>query len=83
MEGWKTKHYFCFENVRDLPGYITEKIFDCFFAEYIPIYWGGIILPVTCPQTILLIEENLTILINSINISNQFQINIMFNIKKI
>ena len=22
-------------------GYITEKIFDCFFAGVVPIYWGA------------------------------------------
>ena len=31
----------CYENARDIPGYITEKIFDCFFAGCVPIYWGG------------------------------------------
>lgn len=31
----------CYENVRDVPGYITEKIFDCFFAGCIPVYWGA------------------------------------------
>lgn len=31
----------CFENARDLPGYISEKIFDCFFAGCVPIYWGA------------------------------------------
>ncbi len=30
----------CFENVSE-PGYITEKIFDCFMAGSIPIYWGA------------------------------------------
>ena len=30
----------CFENAKDIPGYITEKIFDCLFAGCIPIYWG-------------------------------------------
>jgi len=30
----------CFENARDIPGYITEKIFDCLFAGCVPIYWG-------------------------------------------
>jgi hypothetical protein len=29
----------CFENMR-LNGWITEKIFDCFFSGTIPIYWG-------------------------------------------
>ena len=31
----------CYENARDIPGYITEKIFDCLFAGCIPIYWGA------------------------------------------
>ncbi|WP_218081751.1 glycosyltransferase family 10 domain-containing protein [Anthocerotibacter panamensis] len=30
----------CFENMV-LKGWITEKIFDCFFAGTIPIYWGA------------------------------------------
>jgi hypothetical protein len=35
------KFSICYENVCDLPGYITEKIFDCFFAGCVPIYWGA------------------------------------------
>ncbi len=35
------KFSICYENVRELPGYITEKIFDCFMAGVIPIYWGA------------------------------------------
>jgi hypothetical protein len=31
----------CFENAKDIPGYITEKIFDSFFAGCIPVYWGA------------------------------------------
>lgn len=31
----------CFENTKDLRGYITEKIFDCFAAGCVPIYWGA------------------------------------------
>jgi hypothetical protein len=30
----------CFENAT-LPGWITEKIFDCFFAGTVPVYWGA------------------------------------------
>lgn len=30
----------CYENAKNISGYITEKIFDCFFAGCIPIYWG-------------------------------------------
>jgi hypothetical protein len=31
----------CYENMRDEPGYITEKIFDCMRAGCVPIYWGA------------------------------------------
>lgn len=34
------KFSICFENCV-FPGYITEKIFDCFFAGCIPIYYGA------------------------------------------
>lgn len=30
----------CFENFI-MDGYITEKIFDCFYSGVIPVYWGG------------------------------------------
>lgn len=38
------KNYrFCFayENIEGAPGYITEKIFDCFQAGCVPVYWGA------------------------------------------
>ncbi|MBS0606378.1 MAG: hypothetical protein KF898_01590 [Parachlamydiales bacterium] len=35
------KFSFAYENIRDIPGYITEKIFDCFHAGTVPIYWGA------------------------------------------
>jgi hypothetical protein len=31
----------CFENARDIEGYITEKLFDCLLAGTIPVYWGA------------------------------------------
>jgi hypothetical protein len=31
----------CYENAKDIPGYITEKIFDCFFSSCVPIYYGA------------------------------------------
>lgn len=37
----KTRFSICYENVRDLPGYITEKIFDSFFSGCVPVYWGA------------------------------------------
>lgn len=30
----------CFENM-PMQGYITEKLFDCFYAGTVPIYWGA------------------------------------------
>jgi len=37
----KYKFCICYENAKDIPGYITEKIFDCFVAGCVPIYWGA------------------------------------------
>ncbi|SNY15294.1 Glycosyltransferase family 10 (fucosyltransferase) C-term [Orenia metallireducens] len=37
----KYKFALCFENMKHVKGYITEKIFDCFKARIIPIYWGA------------------------------------------
>ncbi len=31
----------CYENAREIPGYITEKIFDSFLAGTVPVYWGA------------------------------------------
>jgi hypothetical protein len=31
----------CYENMRDEPGWITEKIFDSMRAGCVPIYWGA------------------------------------------
>jgi len=37
----KYKFAICYENAKDISGYITEKIFDCFFAGCVPVYWGA------------------------------------------
>jgi len=37
----KYKFAICYENAKDIPGYITEKIFDCFFAGCVPVYRGA------------------------------------------
>ncbi|MDE3046190.1 MAG: hypothetical protein KGJ02_06060 [Verrucomicrobiota bacterium] len=31
----------CYENMQNQEGYITEKIFDCFVAGCVPVYWGA------------------------------------------
>lgn len=35
------KFCFCFENIIDVKGYVTSKIFDAFKAGCIPVYWGA------------------------------------------
>ncbi len=40
----------CYENMRDVKGYITEKIFDCFAAASIPVYWGASNITDTIPK---------------------------------
>jgi hypothetical protein len=36
----RTRFSLAYENSRDLPGYITEKLFDCFRAGCVPVYVG-------------------------------------------
>lgn len=31
----------CYENAREIPGYVTEKLFDAFSAGTVPVYWGA------------------------------------------
>jgi len=35
------KFSICYENMRDIRGYVTEKIFHCMYAGCIPVYWGA------------------------------------------
>lgn len=35
------KFSICYENMQQVKGYITEKIFDCFAAQNVPVYWGA------------------------------------------
>jgi alpha(1,3/1,4) fucosyltransferase len=35
------KFAYCYENIKDLPNYITEKIFDSLLSGCVPIYWGA------------------------------------------
>lgn len=37
----QTKFAYCYENYKDLPNYITEKIFDAMMNGCVPIYWGA------------------------------------------
>ncbi|MGE0206440.1 MAG: glycosyltransferase family 10 [Candidatus Babeliales bacterium] len=35
------KFCICYENCNNVPGYITEKIFDCLVSGCVPVYWGA------------------------------------------
>ncbi len=37
----RSKFSYCYENVSDLPNWVTEKIFDSLLAGCVPIYWGA------------------------------------------
>ena len=37
----KYKYNICYENAKNYSGYITEKIFHCFFSNVVPIYLGA------------------------------------------
>jgi hypothetical protein len=37
----RSKFSYCYENVRDLTGYVTEKIFDSLLSGCVPVYWGA------------------------------------------
>jgi hypothetical protein len=45
------KFALCFENMKEINGYVTEKIFDCFVAGIIPIYWGASNIEEYIPKT--------------------------------
>jgi len=42
---WEVYPYYrfglCYENMRDVPGLVSEKIFDCMRAGCVPIFWGA------------------------------------------
>lgn len=35
------KYAFCYENMRNQKGYITERLFDAMYAGCVPVYWGA------------------------------------------
>jgi alpha(1,3/1,4) fucosyltransferase len=54
----KYKFSLCYENVKDVPGYITEKIFDSMFARCIPIYLGANNIKNYIPQNCFIDRRN-------------------------
>jgi len=54
----KTKFAYCYENVANLPDYISEKIFDCFFGGCVPIYWGSNTIQMHIPSNCFIDRRN-------------------------
>lgn len=54
----KYKFSICFENVKNIPGYITEKIFDSFFGGCVPVYLGADNIDKFIPQNCFIDERD-------------------------
>ena len=54
----KTKFAYCYENVANLPDYISEKIFDCFFGGCVPVYWGSHTISKHIPRSCFIDRRN-------------------------
>lgn len=52
------KFCFCYENMKNIQGYISEKIFDCFAAGCVPIYWGASNIQEYIPENCYILREN-------------------------
>ena len=48
----------CYENIHGIKGYITEKIFDCFAAGCVPIYWGASTITHSIPANCFIARQN-------------------------
>jgi len=48
----------CYENNSGMPGYISEKIFDCFAAGCLPVYWGAPNIASHIPEECFLDKRN-------------------------
>ncbi|MDZ4125865.1 MAG: glycosyltransferase family 10 [Hydrogenophaga sp.] len=56
----KYKFCICYENIKNITGYISEKIFNCFQAGCVPVYWGAKNVLDYIPQDCFIARENFT-----------------------
>jgi alpha(1,3/1,4) fucosyltransferase len=54
----KYRFCYCFENTKNVTGYITEKIIDCFNAGCVPIYWGATNIDWYIPKNCYILRED-------------------------
>lgn len=48
----------CYENIKNIKGYITEKILDCFAAGCVPVYWGASNITQYIPKNCFIARED-------------------------
>ncbi len=48
----------CYENIKNINGYISEKILDCFAAGCVPVYWGAKNIEEYIPKTCFIARED-------------------------
>ena len=48
----------CYENMKNISGYITEKMFDCFASGCVPIYWGASNVATYIPRNCFIAKED-------------------------
>jgi hypothetical protein len=51
------KFYLCYENTKNINGYVTEKIFECFAAGCVPIYSGAMDISDYIPSNCFIARE--------------------------
>lgn len=80
------KFCICYENIKNVSGYVTEKIFDCFWAGCIPVYWGASNITDYIPQNCFINREHFTdndsLYYYLKNMSKEKYENYIFNIKQ-
>lgn len=71
----------CFENFK-LEGYLTEKIFDCFYAGCIPLYWGAPDINKFIPKDCYVNVDDFNSLNDAINFTLQLSTSARENMKE-
>lgn len=54
----KYRFCYCFENTKNVTGYISEKILDCLNAGCVPIYWGATNIDWYIPKNCYILRED-------------------------
>jgi hypothetical protein len=57
----RLRHYrfsYCYESVKGWSGYVTGKIFDCFEAGCVPVYWGAPDIAASIPRDSFIARED-------------------------